>query len=103
MRSISIKIKSCTWLVLAFVVLIFINWLSDNVLIGEVYKVVAFESYKSQQKASRVHWFDQLAIEKAQDLPHQAAGWEYLTESQFNGKSSRNLISLISHPVCFQK
>ena len=60
-----------------------INWLSDNVLAGEILKIVAPSFYKWQQKGSRIAWFERIAKEK--DVPlHVASGWTYLSEDQFN-------------------
>ena len=62
---------------------LFINWLSDNVLAGEILKIVAPSFYKWQQKGSRIAWFERIAKEK--DVPlHVASGWSYLSEDQFN-------------------
>ena len=59
-----------------------INWFSDNVLAGEIFKVIAPNSYKKGQKDSRIYWFDKLA--KEDGLPiHVASGWSYLSEEQY--------------------
>ena len=59
-----------------------INWFSDNVLAGEIFKVIAPNSYKKGQKDSRIYWFDKLA--KEEGLPiHVASGWSYLSEEQY--------------------
>ena len=60
-----------------------INWLSDNVLAGEILKIVAPSFYKWQQKGSRIAWFERIAKEK--DVPlHVASGYTYLSEDQYN-------------------
>ena len=61
-----------------------INLFSDNVLAGEIFKVIAPNSYKKGQKDSRIYWFDKLA--KDEGLPiHVASGWSYLSEEQYEG------------------
>ena len=60
------------------------NWYSDNVVAGEILKVIAPDFYKKDQKNQRINWFDRLAKEEGKSL-HVAAGWNYLTEDQFNG------------------
>ena len=67
------------------VLFLLINWFSDNVLIGEILKVVLPSFYKWQQKGARVAWFQRLAEEK--DVPlHVASGWNYVSEDQYNSK-----------------
>ena len=61
-----------------------INWYSDNVLVGEILKVIAPDFYKKDQQNQRLNWFNRLAKEEGNSL-HVAAGWNYLTEDQFNG------------------
>ena len=64
------------------IVFLVINWFSDNVLAGEILKVIAPNSYKKGQKDSRIYWFDKLA--KEEDIPiHVASGWSYLSEEQY--------------------
>ena len=61
-----------------------VNWYSDNVLAGEILKVIAPEFYKKDQQSQRLNWFNRLAKEEGKSL-HIAAGWSYLTDDQFNG------------------
>ena len=62
-----------------------INLFSDNVLAGEILKVMAPDFYKKDQQNQRLNWFNRLAKEEGESL-HVAAGWNYLTEDQFNGR-----------------
>ena len=75
-------------LIVTFTILfLLMNWYSDNVLGGEILKIIAPSFHKWQQKGSRVAWFQRLATDKKVPL-HVASGWNYLSEDQYNSKVS---------------
>ena len=39
-----------------------VNWYSDNVLAGEILKVIAPDFYKKDQQNQRLNWFDRLRL-----------------------------------------
>ena len=81
---------------------LFINWLSDNVLAGEILKIVAPSFYKWQQKGSRIAWFERIAKEKNVPL-HVASGWTYLSEDQFNSMFKRAILPIFWKVHCCAK